>query len=97
MRISLYHRLQSLLVAAVAAIMVGMVAAQQVRVAAPERAPVGVGSQSQYAQGFTILFAELAPVAARLSGLTLGMSAMSILKRKRVGPERRIVVTHRPQ
>src|SRR5687767_2047994 len=46
-RISLDHRLQRFLVAAVAAIMVGMVAAQQVGIAPPERPPVGVGAEAE--------------------------------------------------
>src|SRR5687768_7034795 len=67
-RISLYHRLQSLLVAAVAAIMVGMVAAQEVGIAAPERAAVGVGAEAEDPQRLAVRLAQFAAVEARALG-----------------------------
>src|SRR5687767_11730793 len=68
LRISLDHRLQRFLVAAVAAIMVGMVAAQEIGIAKSQRAPVGIGSKAEHLQRLAVGRAELAAVLAGAVG-----------------------------
>src|SRR5688572_1921028 len=65
-RISFDHRLQRLLVAAVAAVAVGMVAPDQVEIALPQCPTVRIDLEAEDAQRLAVALAELAPVLARL-------------------------------
>ena len=68
LRIGVDHGLQRFLMASIAAIMIRMVAAQQMDIALPQSPPVRIRAEAEDAQRLAVAVAELAAVMPRAFG-----------------------------